>query len=945
MPDEGIDRKQLRSALERFRSVNAARLQRVREMLSERHRIFVDLLPLLLHANHPTLPGYISPHTPCGISGYTPDTTTIDLAKRLSRSFNWARPAISEAGVHALFMMGSSGTIGHSDSSDIDIWVCYPETLDPEALALLQKKAMLLQDWADSLDLEAHFFLMNGEKFRRGQREPLTGENCGTAQHYLLIDEFYRTGILLAGRVPAWWLVPPARETSYAEFSTLLVRKRFMGGVEMVDFGGVDRIPAGEFIGAGVWQLYKAIESPHKSVLKLLLFEVYAANLPKTMPLSLDFKRAIYSRIVDIDELDPYVLIYRRIERHLHEREETQRLEIARRCLYYKAGKKLSQAPRQSAKSWQRKLMERLTLEWGWDHVKIAMLDSRSHWNIQQVAAERNELVRELNYSYRFLSECARYGGADAKIDAQEFNVLGRRLMAAYERKAGKIEILNPGQSIAVAEGELSFCALPNIRDEQSESSWAAFAELVPPNGEPTGVPIAQTTCLTELIAWCVLNGVIGEQTRIAVRETRDGLRAAEVEAMVREIRAHIVAAAAPAMLEDAVFLEDARPVSMLAFVNVAVDPLAEAHRLGVHRVSSRTDSLGYSALRENLVRNIETLTRNSWGEFIVARYTEESGLIRCLREYQPLSASTANGGAPPIKVSCFCVSRSTAIAQRVGQLFDDIGASRRNEPRVDNLRYVLEIQDTVHVINLRRGEEATRTARSPDELYRLLGEAQADWSPLVIDRYALRDTPLPLISELIQPFTISVFFETNRDSTLITIVDEYGSWFHADYAAARENSLLASIDQFLASVRLRQGAPGLTQSVPRYFRLQHAAGRSPYTAMHVQPPLDYRNMKFLNVQAIAELDDAQATRYTVWCDGESFSEELLGPDFHEAVSRRIVELRRTGEHYPVYITDLDLSSIVAAARTGAQTSLYLQHKHRLEARINQALARAAPER
>ena len=73
-------------------------------------------------------------------------------------------------------------------------------------LALLQKKAGKLQQWAFESGLEAHLFLMNGEKFKRGQREPLTGENCGSAQHYLLLDEFYRTGILLAGRWPAWWL-------------------------------------------------------------------------------------------------------------------------------------------------------------------------------------------------------------------------------------------------------------------------------------------------------------------------------------------------------------------------------------------------------------------------------------------------------------------------------------------------------------------------------------------------------------------------------------------------------------------------------------------------------------------------------------------------------------------------------------------------------------------
>ena len=71
--------------------------------------------------------------------------------------------------------MGSSGTLGHSDGSDLDIWICYPEELDAGELALLARKTVLLQQWAGGIGLEAHLFLMNGEKFKRGQRDALTG--------------------------------------------------------------------------------------------------------------------------------------------------------------------------------------------------------------------------------------------------------------------------------------------------------------------------------------------------------------------------------------------------------------------------------------------------------------------------------------------------------------------------------------------------------------------------------------------------------------------------------------------------------------------------------------------------------------------------------------------------------------------------------------------------
>ena len=119
-----------------------------------------------------------------------------------------------------------------------------------------------------------------------------------------------------------------------------------------------------EFVGAGVWQLYKAIDSPYKSVLKILLTEVYAAEYPDVEPLSTSFKRAIYSDDLDIDELDPYVVVYRKLEDYLLERNELKRLELVRRCFYFKVGKALSRPSRTSSKSWQRQLMEKLVAQW-----------------------------------------------------------------------------------------------------------------------------------------------------------------------------------------------------------------------------------------------------------------------------------------------------------------------------------------------------------------------------------------------------------------------------------------------------------------------------------------------------------------------------------------------------------------------------------------------------
>src|SRR5690606_29688201 len=293
-------------------------------------------------------------------------------------------------------------------------------------------------------------------------------------QHYLLLDEFYRTSIMVAGRFPLWWMVPAYDEQHYPELAEKLLRKRFIPKDDYVDFGGIADFPAGEFIGAGMWQLYKGIDSPYKSVIKIVLTEVYASEHPQVECLSLIYKKAVYGGQLNLDELDPYVMLYRKIEHYLTQRQELRRLELIRHCFYFKVNENLSRSVRPGDSNWRRDLMQRLIIEWGWDEPYIKQLDNRKHWKVNRVRLERQELVQELNHSYRFLSAFARDNQIEASIKQDDMNLLGRKLYAAFERKGGKIELINPGITSSLVEEHLSFHF---VRDTEHgiNNYWAVF--------------------------------------------------------------------------------------------------------------------------------------------------------------------------------------------------------------------------------------------------------------------------------------------------------------------------------------------------------------------------------------------------------------------------------------------------------------------------------------
>ena len=395
--NEGTGRQVLQQLRGRFLSVNQGRLARAMEGLAPRQQALLNLLALLFHINHPLLPGYVSACTPAGVSGYEPDTTTLAAARHLIRDFSCSMGnSCPLQPIHGLFLMGSLGTLAQTDQSDMDVWICLAPDLSDAAVSALRKKCRRLEAWATSQGCEAHFFLIDAQ---------LRNDEGDEPRQRLLLDEFYRTAIWLAGRTPLWWWVPVHEEARYAEFAGGLLDVRAVGRNETIDLGHLAQIAPGEFLGAGLWQLFKGIESPYKSLLKLLLIEVYASEHPQVNCLSLDFKQSVYANQLDLDELDPYVVVYRRIERYLKGRAELQRLELVRRSLYLKVGHKLSNGD--TGMQWQRRLLKRLTREWGWDEQHLAMLDNRSQWQAQQISHERRALARELSVSYRSLRQFA----------------------------------------------------------------------------------------------------------------------------------------------------------------------------------------------------------------------------------------------------------------------------------------------------------------------------------------------------------------------------------------------------------------------------------------------------------------------------------------------------------------------------------------------------------
>jgi len=933
--DEGIDRKVLSQLRARFLKLNEGRMARAMEGLSPRQQTVLTLLPLFFHVNHPLLPGYVSGSTPAGLSNFEPDANTLAEAQRLTRSFSYKPRHGSNPPrpIHGLFLMGSLGTLAQAEQSDMDVWLCHAPDLNESELAELRKKCQLLEVWAASQGAEAHFFLIEPTRFVLGERDtPLSSEDCGTTQHYLLLDEFYRTAIWLAGRTPIWWLVPVYEESAYDRYTHTLLSKRFIRADESLDLGHLAYIPPGEFIGAGLWQLFKGIESPYKSVLKLLLTEVYASEHPKVHCLSLRFKQAVFANQLDLDELDPYVVVYRRIEEYLLAQGEPERLELVRRALYLKVNRKLTGSSR--TQSWQRSLLERLVQEWGWDQRQLALLDSRSQWKVRQVNAERRALVNELNYCYRFLNQFARTEDTVSLINKRDLNVLGRRLYAAFERKADKVEFINPGIAPDLAEDTLTLVQAPN-KKEPGQTQWGLYNGSLTAQEWEHFAPIKRSRQLLELLTWCHRNGVIDSSTRLALHPGTSDLSEFELFNLLGSLQ-QTIALPLSTVAEDPL-LRPSVPSEVLILVNVGVDPLKHHRDLNILMTTERTDSLSYAGVRENLVLTLDQVTLNSWNEVLVSRFDGPHALLDCLRAY--LNNLPSGLLQPKLRVRCFCHNRAQFIARRVEELIDtaqNLLLSNLNH------RYLIQVQQHYHVLELVPGQINHVAIATLPALIDYLGEELAGYSPLHLDPMALEDHDLALILPMGQPECIQVYYRINEDQADLYVLDEFNALWQQRVPYHDEHSLLVPLQRFLQSIQYRRDAlmpmytaQPLSLDTLYYQLLPSGPGRARRVEARPAPQTPV-NKPFYDVQAIIGNAAPGKVQVTLYCNQREFSELEHGDQLFSVVAQEIVEQRRETERYRCYITDLDLSGLLGDGQSSS--NLYLRYKADLERSLNEAL-------
>ncbi|MEQ8860626.1 MAG: class I adenylate cyclase [Pseudomonadales bacterium] len=490
-----IDRAGLADLVARFRLHQAERVRRTGARLPGRQRRVLEALPMLYHRNHPALPGYVGPHVPSGIARYQPDHAAHQALRRVARSYQEPHPLPTATDLQAMFIMGSGGSVGQSRSSDIDLWVCCDTLLHSS----LWPKVRMIDQWAADFGLQLHTFLVDPDVLR------LRGRLPGTRTPALVLDEFYRSGALMAGRYPLWWLIPSDDPDRYRVMARRLMRRRFVAPDAVVDFGPVPAFPTEELAQAAIIELDRALKTPHKSLLKLQLVEAYA-EAPEFGTVSSTYKALIHAGETNRLRLDPYLLLYDHLQRHLQARGRADEVPFVRGLLIGKSAENARVPHLQSAAGADQNALLQTFLGWGFSGDDVARFRSLDDWSMSARIEEHRRIMSALERGLQLVERLVADAGArghtaDPGIgpdDGQQLHWLNQTRLRHLQFAVNR---LRPGSSHSLP---LLHPALISSRRQvalklnRSLDGWVARDD----DG-----PVLRRRRLVDLVVWAELNG------------------------------------------------------------------------------------------------------------------------------------------------------------------------------------------------------------------------------------------------------------------------------------------------------------------------------------------------------------------------------------------------------------------------------------------------------
>ncbi len=503
----------------RFLKQNKLSLLAAFDVFKAEQADFFQLLPLLIHENIPMAEtGKFPSDTPVGIADYLPSNETRKVGERyLGRDHTLIRRH-ADPRILAVYSMGSVGSLAQTAESDIDYWICIDEkSLGKASVKLLRQKLDGLENMAwERFKIHVTFFLVDIYKARDNDFGDSTQESSGTAQARLLKEEFYRTMIHVAGKLPLWTALPTSISINYYNLILDCI-SRLPGTNRYIDLGDIHAVSRNEYFGASIWQMFKWLKSPFKSVIKMALLEKYINTYGREPMLCNQYKNEWMNSGTHLKpgQNDSYIILLNTLIQFYENLGDQRSIKLILTCFFLKLGMSKQSELDHSVFGLRRILLERCLKEWGWSQEKVFEIGRFRTWPYDAIHRLSLTIEQYMVSRYKDLKErFPEKRGQGLIISDQDRMVLERKVDIQFQDKPGKIKKL-----LLISSGDRHFSRLYLKYLPVSGKKYGQWELIHKPSkqmqaGEES---ILTAGSLEEIGAWLINNHLYTDRTFLAM--------------------------------------------------------------------------------------------------------------------------------------------------------------------------------------------------------------------------------------------------------------------------------------------------------------------------------------------------------------------------------------------------------------------------------------------
>ena len=507
-----------------FLKYNTYRIKTAMDEFRSNQGDLFELIPFLINANIDSFSkDKLNTGTPFGIFNYFPSQNVTKLAEKYPlklKNINSTSDRVKPYAVHGLFTTGNTGSIEQTAISAINYWVCIDKTsLGENNIRLLKKKLNTIEKWAlNEFNLVIHFDLMDILKLQQNMGGSEKDENVSLVTATIIKEEFYRTMIYIAGKIPFWNLCP--LELKKADY-TFLFKKTSSYYPQAFDLGNLSNIPILEYLLASMSLIFTKTDNPFNMIINIAVLEMYIRNKKTGRFLSNILKERWSVKISDLVAIDPYLVLYEQISSYYRKMDLAETGLLVGTCFFLNLGIESLEDLNKTKMGVKKELVYQCMTAWNWGEKEFKQFGYFNEWSFKQVFTLGLQIhaymLKAFGRGNTFMEESPQ---GKAFSQSKEIAALRVRAFSSLTDKQFKIR-RNP---MVLQRGcffdEIYF----NYREKNKRQFiWEILHRVKKKKGddkksESNFEVICERSKIEEIAAWFVYNGLYSPDTRFTLR-------------------------------------------------------------------------------------------------------------------------------------------------------------------------------------------------------------------------------------------------------------------------------------------------------------------------------------------------------------------------------------------------------------------------------------------